>query len=82
MLKKVFLVVDVDSDEQKEAVQQIMNDVSNMRLLQGNKIVSLYPFIKKNQNELYSIFNLVANGGVKSLLSPSGMGVISKLIRK
>ena len=82
MLKKVFLVVDVDNEEQKEAIQQIMNDVSNMRMLQGGKIVSLYPFVKKHQNELYQIFRIVADGGVKSLLSPTGMNVISKLIRK
>lgn len=82
MLKKVFLVVDVDSDEQKEAVQQIMNDVSNMRMLQGGKIVQFYPFVKKHQNELYQVFKMVADGGIKSLVSPSGMSIISKIIRK
>ena len=81
-LRKIYLAVDCGSDEQRDAVQRIFDDVSNMRLLKGNQIQSVYPYIKSHQNDLYQLFNMVAKDGVKSLMSANGISVVTRLARR
>lgn len=81
MLKKVYLVVDVADEEEKQRVQGVMNDVSNMRVLKGSQIVSMYPYFKKHEMELIQLFRMVGTGGIKSLMSGKGIGLITKLAR-
>lgn len=80
--RKIYLAVDCDNDEQKEAVQKIFDDISNMRLLKGGLIRSSYPYIKSHQNDLYQLFTMVANGGVKSLMSANGISVVTRLAKR
>lgn len=78
-LRKFYIAIDCENDEQKEAVQVALNDLSNSRILTSRNIISMYPFFKKHQNELFELFNMVRSGGVKSLLSMKGGTLINKL---
>lgn len=64
MLRKIYIVIDCENDSQKESVQQIMNDLSNMRLIDGKNIESMYPFFKLHQGELMQLFNMVRKGAL------------------
>lgn len=82
MLRKVFLVVECHDDQQKEVVQKALNDISNMRILNGDNIQSMYPFFKQHQNELVQLFDMIRRGGIKSLFSIQGGGLLAKLTKK
>lgn len=79
MLGKVYLVFDFDNEEQKQYVQKIMEDISNMRMVSGRQIQQIYPFYQKHKGEINELFNMIANGGVKSLMSMRGAALITKL---
>lgn len=79
MLGKVYLVLDFDNEEQKQYVQKIMEDISNMRMVSGRQIQQIYPFYQRHKGEINELFNMIANGGVKSLMSMRGAGLIAKL---
>ena len=75
-LRKLYIVIDCENDEQKEAVQTAFNELSNTRALTSRTIISMYPFFKKHRVEL---FGMIKNGGVKSLLSVRGGTLINNL---
>lgn len=78
-LRKLYLVVDCEDDEQKTAVQNAFNELSNARALTSRNIISMYPFFKKHQHELVELFNMVKAGGMRSLMSVKGGMLLSKL---
>lgn len=80
--RKIFIAVDCADDAQKEAVQGIFNELSNMRLFNGNQIQNIYPFVKAHQNELFQLFSMISNNGVKSLMSASGIALVTKLAKR
>ena len=82
MLGKVFLVLDFADEVQKEQVQEIFKDVSNMRVINGTQIVSFYPFIKSHQQTILQLFNLIKENGVKAVMSLQGAALIKKLMSK
>lgn len=45
-LRKLYIVIDCENDEQKEAVQTAFNELSNTRALTSRTIISMYPFLK------------------------------------
>lgn len=75
MLKKITLVIDVDDVAQRDRVQQIADEVSNMRVLKGNQIENMYPVFRKYENDLRQIFHNVSHNG----FGPQTMLSIGKL---
>lgn len=82
MFRKVYLVVECGDDQQKEEVQNVMNDISNMRILTGDRLLAMYPFFKKNQRELASLFGMIAKNGIRSLFSMQGAMLLKSLTKK
>jgi hypothetical protein len=82
MYKKIFLAVDCADDAQRDEVQRIMNEVSNMRLFNASQILSAYPYFRLHQGELSQLFTMVSRGGVKSLMSAGGISIITKLAKR
>lgn len=78
-LRKFYVVIDCEDDEQKTAVQNALNDLSNSRVLTSRNIISMYPFFKKHQHELAELFNMIRTGGIKALLSVRGGTLINNL---
>lgn len=82
MLRKVYVVVECADDQEKEAVQTAFNELSNMRVLTGQQIVSMYPFFRQRKAELMELFGMIRDGGAKALLSIRGATLLSHLTKK
>lgn len=82
MLGKVYIVLDFADEAQKEQVQEILKEVSNMRVTNGTQIVSFYPFIKSHLQTILQLFNLVKQNGVKAIVSMQGAALIKQLMNK
>ena len=82
MLGKVYIVLDFADEAQKEQVQEIFKEVSNMRVANGTQIVTFYPFIKSHQQTILQLFNLVKDNGVKAIVSMQGAALIKQLMSK
>ena len=44
MLRKLYIVIDCDDEEQVQTIQQELNNYSNSRVLTGKKIMSMLPY--------------------------------------
>lgn len=78
-LRKLYIVVDCEDDEQKEAVQTALKELSTAYAITSRNIISMYPFFKKHQSELIELFGMIKTGGIKSLLSVRGGTLINNL---
>ena len=78
-LRKLYIAIDCASEEERDAVQRVLEEVSNMRVLTGSSIVRMYPMFQQKRRELTELFRMIAEGGVKSLLSMRGAQIINKL---
>ena len=79
MLGKVYIVLDFDNEEQKQYVQKVLEDISNMRIVSGRQIEQIYPFYQRHKGEINELFSMISNGGDKSIMSMRGAGLIAKL---
>lgn len=82
MLRKLEVAIDCANDQERDQVQQILYDISNQRILSGDKMVQMYPFIKAHQYEVIQLFNLIKSDGVSALLSIQGARLIKSLVKK
>lgn len=80
-LRKLYIVVDCEDDEQKEAVQTALKELSTAYAITSRNIISMYPFFKRHQAELVELFGMIKSGGIKSLLSVRGGTLINNLRR-
>ena len=78
-LRKLFIVLDCDDDHQKEQVQALLNEVSNARMLNARQLVSMAPMIQRNKQDIVELFNLIKQGGIKSIMSVKGGLIISRI---
>ena len=82
MLKKIFLVIDVHDEAQRDRVQQIANELSNMRVLNGTQIENIYPLYRQYENDIRQLFwNVIHNGFNTQTMMTIGK-LASKMIRK
>mgnify|MGYP006976581772 CR=1 FL=1 len=82
MLRKIIIAVDCANDEERDRVQGIMQEISGMGILSAQSIIGMYPFLKSNRGQLFELFNMVSNGGVKSIMSAKGINLISQLAKR
>lgn len=80
--RKIYLAIDCEDDAQRDALQKIFNEISNMRVLNATQIQGMYPFFRQHQSELEQIFSLVKNKGVKGLISMQGANLLNRLTKK
>ena len=81
MLGKVYIVLDFANEQEKEQVQDILKEVSNLRLFTGTQLVSIYPFVRAHQREVMQLFALIKKGGPKALLSMEGAMFVKSLMK-
>lgn len=77
-LRKIILAVDCDDDNERDAVQQIAQEISDMRVLSAKSMLRMKPMFDSNRNELMQLFYFIANKGIKSLLSFEGGKLLMK----
>lgn len=82
MYRKIYIAVDCDSDAQRDQVQAVAEEISNLRLLSGEKILQVWPFIRAHEADIRRLFSMITSGGVKSVVSPAGIQIITKLMRR
>lgn len=78
-LKKLFIVIDCDNEQEEQAAQEAFKQLSNMRILTAKKLITYYPILKSKEGTIRKLFDMVTSGGVKSLMSIQGMSLIKSL---
>ena len=81
-LRKFFVVLECDSDEQHDATQKVFNELSNARFLTVGKLLQAYPVYKAREVELKQLFSIVSANGVRGLMSVQGASLLAKLARR
>lgn len=81
MLRKIIIAVDCADDSERDRVQQIATEVSNMRILDGHKMVGIWPYIQAHKGDIQQLFSLITEGGIKALLSGKGVQLLTRLTR-
>jgi hypothetical protein len=82
MLKKVFLAIECADEKQRDEAQLVLNEISNMRIIDADKLVKAYPMFKAREAEIRQLFAIVSQNGVKGLLSMQGASLLTQLMRK
>lgn len=82
MLKKIFLVIDVQDEAQRDRVQQIANELSNTRVLNGTQIENIYPLYRQYESDIRQLFWSVSHNGFNTQTMVSIGKLASKMIRK
>lgn len=81
-LRKIIIAVDCADDAQRDRVQDIVNEISGMRMLDGGKIEGMYPFFRLHHDEISQLFSMISRNGIKSVMSGQGLALITKLARR
>lgn len=81
-LRKFNIAMECGSEEEFNAAQEALRQISGMGLLSAKKVIAYYPLMNSKRREISRIFDLIANGGVKSLLSIEGAQLIRSLTNK
>ena len=82
MLKKIFIVIDVTDEAQRDRVQLIANELSNMRALNGTQIENIYPLYRQYENDILQLFWNVSQNGFNTQTMMTIGKLASKMIRK
>lgn len=69
-------------EAQYSAAQQVLNELSNARVLTADKVVRAYPLYKVREGEIRQLFSLVAQNGAKGLLSMQAASILANIVRK
>lgn len=81
MLRKIYVAVDCENDKERDAVQEAVNELSEMRMFRGADIVQMQPMLRAHSEDFSELFNMVVHGGVKSLLTLKGGMLIKRLTK-
>lgn len=82
MFRKVFFVIDCADDQEHEALQEVFKEISNEQLFNASQVLAMYPMYKARKNELGELFGLVADKGIKGILSMQGANLLTRLASK
>ena len=82
MLKKIFLVIDVDNDTQRDRIQNIANEASSKFRFKGTQVEHFYSFYRQYENEISQLFRNVSQNGFNTQTMMSIGKLASKMIRK
>lgn len=77
-LRKIYLAVECANDQERDAVQGIANELSNMRVMNANSIIKMMPLVEKHKAEFTQLFQMITRDGISSLMSIRGGMLIGK----
>nr|DAR14571.1 MAG TPA: hypothetical protein [Caudoviricetes sp.] len=80
-LRKIYLAVECANDQERDAVQGIANELSNMRVMNANSIIKMMPLVEKHKAEFTQLFQMITRDGISSLMSIRGGMLIGKLAK-
>lgn len=67
-LRKIYIAVDCDSEQEQMLVQNIAKEISGTFDIKAKDLISFYPFVKKHKGLLYSAVKTVARDGKKGVM--------------
>ena len=82
MYKKIFLVIDVDTDTQRDRIQNIANEASSKFRLKGTQVEHFYSFYRQYENEISQLFYSVSQNGFNAQTMMTIGKLATKMIRK
>lgn len=82
MLKKIYLVIDVEDEAQRGRIQKIAEEISNMRPFNGTQVENIYPFYRQYENDIRQLFYTVSRNGFNTQTMMTVGKLASKIIRK
>lgn len=80
MLRKIYIAVDCIDDAQKERVQKIAEEISQMRLFNGDALEKIYPELKKRKQKISELAQYIMANGVQGIKSFKFIGLVSDLL--
>ena len=80
MLRKIYIAVECRDDAQKERVQKIAEEISQMRMFDGDALESIYPELKKRKQKISEMIHYIMVNGVQGVKSFKFIGLLSELI--
>ena len=81
MLRKIIIAVDCADDAERDRVQAIATEVSNMRILDGHMMVGIWPYVQAHKGDMQQLFSLISEGGIKALVSGKGVQLLMRFAR-
>ena len=81
MLRKIIIAVDCADDAERDSVQAIATEVSNMRILDGRRLTGIWPYVQAHKGDMQQLFSLISEGGIKALISGRGIQLLTRLTR-
>ena len=81
MLRKIIIAVDCADDAERDRVQAIATEVSNMRILDGRRMTGIWPYVQAHKGDIQQLFSLISEGGIKALMSGRGIQLLTRLTR-
>lgn len=78
-LRKIYIAVDCADDAQRDRVQEIAQELSQIRL-SGNDIESIYPEFKRRKAGIAEIVRYIKENGPAGVKSFKFVGLISNLL--
>ena len=81
MLRKIIIAVDCADDAERDRVQAIATEVSNMRILDGRRMTGIWPYVQAHKGDMQQLFSLISEGGIKALMSGRGFQLLTRLTR-
>lgn len=82
MFRKVFFVIDCADEQEHAALQEVFKEISNEQLFNASQVLAMYPMYRARKNELGQLFALVADKGIKGLLSMQGANLLTRFATK
>lgn len=80
-LRKIYIAVECANDEQRDRVQRIAEEISSMRVFDGNMIEGVYPTLRAKQSQISGIIQHIKANGIQGVKSVKFLTLIGELIR-
>jgi hypothetical protein len=81
MLRKITIAVDCADDAERDRVQEIATEISNMRILDGRRLTGIWPYVQAHKGDIQQLFSLISEGGIKALVSGKGIQLLTRLTK-
>lgn len=78
-LRKIYIAIDCADDAQKERVQKIAEELSCMRVFDGDMIENTYPILDAKKGQIYNIIQHLKSNGVQGVKSIKFIGLLGDL---
>lgn len=81
MLRKLYVAIDCEDEEQKIAVQNMLKELSEAGVLKSRQLITMYPLLKSHRAELQNLFNIITSKEKGMTKSMKVAGAIAKLMK-